>query len=80
LLHYRPERDNVYVYFRYVRKEVVMVVINNGKSDFKVDWGKYQEISSKFAASVRNVITGETFLSNSYVMVPGQSAAIFEFK
>jgi hypothetical protein len=55
-------------------------VINNGKSDFKVDWGKYQEISSKFAASVRNVITGETFLSNSYVMVPGQSAAIFEFK
>ena len=80
LLHYRPENDNVYVYFRYVRKEVVMVVINNGQSDFKIDWSKYQEISSKFAASVRNVITGETFLANSYVTVPGQSAVIFEFK
>jgi glycosidase len=80
LLHYRPENDNVYVYFRYVKKEAVMVVINNGKSNYSVDWNKYQEISSKFASSVRNVITGETILKNSYVMVPGQSAAIFEFK
>ena len=80
MIHFRPERDNVYIYFRYVRKEVVMVVINNGKSDFRVDWDRYKEISSKFAASIRNVITGETFRSNSKITVPGQSAAIFEFK
>ncbi len=80
LLHFRPENNNVYLYFRYVENEIVMVVINNGKSDFRVDWDKYQEISSKFATSFCDVITGERFNLKSPITVPGQSAAIFEFK
>ena len=80
LLHFRPENNNVYLYFRYVENEIVMVVINNGKSDFKIDWDKYQEISSKFATSYCDVITGERFNPMTPIMVPGQSAAIFEFK
>jgi len=79
-LHFRPDSRNVYVYFRSVKGETVMVVLNGGKEDYAVDWDHFSEITAKFAAKGKNVMTGERVkVGEKYVVAPGE-AAILEFK
>jgi len=78
--HFRPDSRNVYVYFRTVKDEAVMVILNGGKEDYTVDWDHFSEITAKFAKKGRNVITGDRMkIGDEYVVEPG-AAAILEFR
>ena len=80
LTHFRPDSRNVYVYFRTVKDEAVMVILNGGKEDYTVDWDHFSEITAKFAKKGKNVITGERMkIGDDYVVEPG-TAAILEFR
>lgn len=80
MIHFRPDSRNVYVYFRTVKDEAVMVVLNGGKEDYVVDWDHFSEITAKFAKKVKNVMTGERLkVGDRYVVEPG-SAAVLEIR
>ena len=79
-LHFRPDKRNVYVYFRTVKGEAVMVILNDGDKDYEVDWNHFSEITPKFAPKGKNIITGERVkVDDDYVVSP-HTAAIIEFK
>lgn len=80
LLHFRPTAENVYVYFRYVKNEAVMVILNGGKEDYNVDWKRFSEITPKFAAKGKNIITKEKVQVGEDYFVPAGASAIIEFK
>ena len=80
LLHFRPTDSNVYVYFRIVEDETVMVVINGEETDFLVDWDRFSEITPKFAPFGNNILTGDRVQTGQQLIVPAQSPAIMEFK
>lgn len=80
LLHFRPTNSNVYVYFRYVKNEAVMTVINNGQDDYLINWSDFEEITSKFAAKGKNIMNGERVKVGNQTYVPAQSSMVIEFK
>ena len=78
--HFRPDSRNVYVYFRTVKDEAVMVILNGGTEDYTVDWAHFSEITAKFAKKGKNVMTGERLkVGDDYVVEPG-AAVILEFR
>ena len=80
LIHFRPDAANVYVYFRTVKGECVMTILNGGKKDYEVDWLHFSEITAKFAQKGKNIMTGERFRLGEKVVVGPGEAAILEFK
>ena len=57
LLHFLPDYgENMYVYFRILDNECVMVLINNGNEPVEVDWQTYDEGMGK-ASKGREVMT-----------------------
>ena len=80
-LHFRPTDSNVYVYFRYVKKEYVMVVANASGEDFMVDWDRFSEFTSKYPrAKGRDIISGRKVNVGDTFKVAAGSSAIIEFK
>lgn len=79
-IHFRPDAANVYVYFRTVKGESVMTILNGGKEDYVVDWPHFSEITANFAKKGKNIMTGERFrLGDKLVVAPGESM-VLEFK
>ena len=79
-IHFRPDARNVYVYFRTVKGEAVMTIINGGTEDYTVDWNHFVEITANCPKKGKNVISGERIqVGDAYVVDPG-TAAIIEFK
>lgn len=79
LIHFRPTECNVYVYFRYTNDECVMTVINNGQQDYRIEWDRFWEITSKYASKGRNIITHNIVKLGDNTSVPAQSSAVIEF-
>ena len=79
-VHFRPDERNVYVFFRTGKKESVMVILNGGKEDYKVDWAHFSEITAKFAQKGKNVVTGERVKVDAPYVVAPNTAAIIEFR
>ena len=79
-VHFRPDGRNVYVYFRTVKGESVMTILNAGKEDYTVDWEHFFEITAKFAQRGKNVITGERVRVDEPYVVPAGTAAILQFR
>lgn len=80
MIHFRPDSRNVYVYFRVVKGEAVMVILNGGKKDYEVEWDHFSEITANQAKRAKNVMTGERLkVGEKYVVEPG-TAAILEIK
>ena len=78
-IHFRPDSRNVYVYFRTVKNQGVMVILNGGEEVYAVDWNHFSEITVKFAQKGKNVITGERVRVDEPYIVPAGTAAILEF-
>lgn len=78
--HYMP-KEKVYVYFRFNKKERVMVIINNNEKDTSVDL-------SRFAESLNGISTGKDVVSEKQfemnpknkLTVSGKSSLILELK
>ncbi|PLX10997.1 MAG: alpha-amlyase [Marinilabiliales bacterium] len=74
--HFIPE-DGVYVYFRELNDECVMVIINNSKEDQFVDFGRFEEITSKYK-SAKSVLDRSYLDKLEGFKVEAKSPAIFE--
>ncbi len=78
--HYMP-KEKVYVYFRFNKKERVMVIINNNERDTTVDL-------SRFAESLNGISTGKDVVSEKQfemnpknkLTVSGKSSLILELQ
>ena len=80
MIHFRPDSRNVYVYFRTVKGESVMTLLNGGKENYEIDWAHFAEVSSRMPQRGKNIITGERVkVGDKYVVEPG-TAAILEFR
>ena len=79
-VHFRPDGRNVYVYFRTVKGEAVMTILNAGEKDYEVDWNHFSEITAKFAQKGKNVLTGERVRVDEPYVVAAGTAAILQFK
>jgi glycosidase len=76
-LQFVPE-NNVYVYFRYLDDQAVMVLLNNSNEEDRVVNGeRFNEILSNYSEG-KDVITGETVASFESFEVPAKSARIIE--
>ena len=77
-MHFAPF-NGIYVYFRYNKKEMIMVVMNKRDSAVTVDPKRFGEIL-KNRISATEVMTHENFSIQSSFTVPGRSATIFDIK
>ncbi len=76
-IHFLPE-NNVYVYFRHLDDEAVMVLLNNSaEEDRTVDGARFKEILSKYSKG-RDIMTEQTITSFETFDVPAKSARIIE--
>jgi glycosidase len=79
LLHFLPRyEENMYVYFRILDDECVMVLINNGQQPVQVDWQRYAEGLGK-AQKGKEVLSGMEITVGQPVQVPAQTAIFFTF-
>jgi len=77
LKHYSPEKNDVYVYFRYNEKQKVMVLLNKNKENVNLDMKKYYEmIPAKFKA--KDIITGKEFEVVNILEIKAKTAMILE--
>lgn len=78
-IHYAPEKNDVYVYFRYNDKEKVMVILNKNKDKVTLDINKYhQMIPPTFNA--KEIISNKDINVNNTLEIGPKSALILEIK
>lgn len=76
LTHYIPE-DGIYVYFRTLGKEAVMVIINNNKYNKTLATERFEENLKGFKKG-KDVIYGSPVPDLNSIEVPGKSVKIIE--
>ena len=78
-MQFIPEH-NVYVYFRYNEAEKVMVVLNNSRSEEKIDLSRFSEIMGTVGEG-KDVISGAKInLGQKTLAVPAKTSLILELK
>ncbi len=78
-IHYAPEKNDVYVYFRYNDKEKVMVILNKNKEKVNLDMNKYHKmIPSSFKA--KEINSNRDIIVNNTLEIAPKSALILEIK
>lgn len=78
-LHFVPE-DHVYVYFRHLEDEAVMVMLNNAEEESRtIGADRYREILSRYNTG-KDVISDKTLTSLDEFEIPAKSAKIIELK
>jgi glycosidase len=78
-IHFVPQKNDVYVYFRYNDTEKVMVILNKNKEKVNLDLNTYNQIiPSTFKA--KEVITNKEISVNNTLEIAPKSALILEIK
>jgi glycosidase len=78
-IHYAPEKNDVYVYFRYNENEKVMVILNKNKEKVNLDMNKYYKmIPETFTA--KDIINDREISVHKTLEVASRSALILELK
>ncbi|GLU44055.1 glycoside hydrolase family 13 protein [Allomuricauda sp. NBRC 101325] len=77
-LHFAPQ-DNVYVYFRYLPDESVMVVLNNSAKPQTIDLGRFSEGIKNHSKGI-NIINGEAYDLNLPLTIDAKTGWVFELK
>jgi glycosidase len=78
-LHFVPE-NNVYVYFRYLKTEAVMVILNNHNEESRtVEGDRFNEILSKYQKG-KDIVTNEELNSLEKFNIEAKSAKIIELR
>lgn len=75
LIQYVPE-DGIYVYFRYIEAQVVMVVVNSNDKPKDIDLSRYRESIAKMKKA-KNVVSGaESELGTTLHLEAGESVVL----
>ncbi|HCW09323.1 MAG TPA: hypothetical protein DGG95_18360 [Cytophagales bacterium] len=78
LLHFIPE-DNIYIYFRSLGNETVMVIMNGNDSEKKLPTARFAEgVQGKTKA--KNAMTGEVIQNLSELTLPAMTALVLELE
>lgn len=78
-LHYAPQKNNVYIYFRYNDQQKVMVLLNKNEEEVTIDLKRYQEaIPPQFKA--KDIITDQEFSFENTLKIPAATAMILEIE
>jgi glycosidase len=78
-IHYAPQKNDVYVYFRYNDKQKVMVLLNKNKEAVSLDLNRYsQMVPGKFRA--KEIITQKEMQVENTLAVPAKTAMILEIR
>jgi len=75
-LHFYPQND-LYVYFRYIENETVMVVVNNHAEDQKLNASRYVEGIKHFTRA-KEVVTNTLFDFETPIYIPAKTAYLLE--
>jgi glycosidase len=78
LVHFIPE-DNIYVYFRSLGSETVMVVMNGNDKEKKLNTNRFAE-SMQGKTKAKNALTDEVVQGLSEITVPAMSAVVLELQ
>ncbi len=78
LRHYAPT-DGVYVYFRHLDRETVMVVLNKGTKDATLDLGRFRESLAR-GVSGRDVLSGTTLQLDDSLTVPARGVRLIDVR
>jgi len=76
LTHYIPE-DGIYVYFRTLGNDAVMVIMNNNKTAKTIGTNRYQENLNGFHRG-RDVMGGNPLNALDLIEIPAKSVRIIE--
>ena len=78
-IHYAPEKNDVYVYFRYNENQKVMVILNKNKEKVLLDMKKYYKmIPETFTA--KDIINDREITIQKTLEIAPRSALILEIK
>lgn len=78
-MHYAPQQNDVYVYFRYNEKQKVMVLLNKNSENVNLDLNRYaQMIANKFRA--KDIISGKAINVDNILLIPAKTAMILEIE
>lgn len=78
-IHYAPQKNDVYVYFRYNNEQKVMVLLNKNSENVTLDMNRYSEmISNKFKA--KDIISDIEFDVVNTLTISGKTAMILEIR
>ena len=77
--HYAPQKNDVYIYFRYNKEQKVMVLLNKNSENVTLDMNRYSEmISNKFKA--KDIITDKELDVKNTLTISGKTAMILEIR
>lgn len=77
-LHFAPF-DGVYVYFRYNKDKMVMVVLNKNEKEVQVDTKRFAEIL-KDKKTASEILGGKSFDLKNPLLVKAKSAMVFDVR
>lgn len=79
LIHYAPQKNDVYVYFRYNDKQKVMVLLNKNSESVTLDMKRYSQMTAdKFKA--KDVISDKEIRVENELTVLPKTAMILEIE
>ncbi|MCB9203159.1 MAG: cyclomaltodextrinase C-terminal domain-containing protein [Flavobacteriales bacterium] len=78
LTHFVPQ-DNVYVYFRYIENEKVMVIINRNEKEQTLDLSRFRELLP-VNSDGKNILTGENIRFYNELKLKPKTPYVFEIK
>jgi len=75
--HYAPQKNDVYIYFRYNDKQKVMILLNKNTESVTLDMNRYAEmITNKFKAI--DIVSGKELNVENTLTISGKTAMILE--
>lgn len=77
-LHFIPE-DDVYVYFRTLPDEAVMVVMNANHGEVSLDTNRFSEVLDDYTSGV-DISTGKKIDTKMSIAVSGKTSLILELQ
>ncbi len=72
-------QDGIYVYFRYLDMDAVMVVINKNKENKQLDLSRFNEVLNDYKEGM-DVMTGEKYLFEESIDLQPETAYILELR
>ncbi|MGB8328065.1 MAG: glycoside hydrolase family 13 protein [Steroidobacteraceae bacterium] len=78
LRHYAP-RDGVYVYFRQLGEQTVMVALNKGTQPVQLDLGRFRECLKREVIG-REVLTGTRIELEDQLMLPARGVLLIDIR
>jgi glycosidase len=79
LTHFAPEKNDVYVYFRYNDQQKIMVILNKNSKASTLDLEAYKElISNTFKA--KDIVSDKEIVVNKTLEIAPKTAMILEIK